>query len=539
MKPVPALEQVGAALGLASPMPEPMTQIVEVEIPIHERWFVSDYSPKALLIPASFRDTNFRRAPWLGHELRKPRSQWIREYGLSKDWTAGTSDHDGEKPHFEHGDAETHEEDAGDPYITGVCLYYRTQLRSFDEVHPEALRKLVLVDGTDRPLVHVDSPYQEFDETGAMTLDSLRDFSDRPLVLRDLSDSAWIPSDCAVTGQLTKEGVKYREQIIQNRDGNKQVIAVAASVDPTSLDKIKSANGVTWVVVPDEVMARGIDAVMKQVAQPTLGREQYAGMDVIERDRELILGITANQAGFQNKKTKTATEVDNVQRNSEARFEQERKRVTAWVVEIASAIDTLILRYCSTRVAVQILGDVRGQLWATHKQALLGSYTYDLKIDSGKYMDMEADRRQTLQEYNLLRKDPLINPKMLLTKVAQKLGHDPAEFIIEPQKPDKELKAAVSLKGEDLNPLNPAFAINISLLRQGGWQISEADVQLAQQQAQGQTGGAMPVSGVGPAPTKGPLITAEHPGAQEKMDTLNQHQMDESGARSGPKTAVN
>lgn len=540
MKPVPAMEQVGAALGMIAPMPEPLLVEKDVEVPIHEHWFVSDSSPKALLIPASFKDTLYRRAPWLGKDWRKPTSQVIREHGLPVGWKA-TADSDQEKTHFEHGaNAESHEDDAGDPYVTGVELYYRKYFRSTEEVHPDALVKLVMVDGHDTPLVHEDWQCQSFTDTGEMTLDSVRDFPDIPLVLRDLTDSAYVPSDCAVTAQLTKEGEKYRTQIIVNREGNKQVIAVAASVDPTALDKIKSANGVTWVVVPDEVMSRGIDSVMKQVATPTLGREQYVGMDVIERDREQILGIGSNQSGIQNKSKRTATEVDNVQRNSEARFEQERKRVNAWVLSIARAMDALILRYCDERVAVEILGDVRGKLWAQYKHALVGGYRYSLKVDSGKYMDVEADRRQALQAYGTLRKDPFVNPKVLLQNVAEKLGYDPAEFIVQPQKPDKEMKASISFKAtEDFNPANPAFSINVKLARQAGWDITEEDIRLAQQAVQAQSGGMMPVSGVGPNPGKEPAITLDHPGMQEKADTINQHVVDQSGARSGPKTAVN
>jgi len=82
----------------------------------------------------------------------------------------------------------------------------------------------------------------------------------------------------------------------------------------------------------------------------------------------------------------------------------------------------------------------------------------------------------------------------------------------------------------------PQFALMVSLLRQGGWQISETDVQLAQQQASGVSGGMMPISGVGPDPNAPP--TGAHPGAATKAPTLNAHQFEESGDRSGPKTGV-
>lgn len=533
LKPVPALEQAGAMMGLIPPpMPEPLMQEIEVEIPIDERWFVSDYSPLSLLIPATFKDTQFKKAPWMGREWRKPTSQVKREFQLPEDWTGNADTDSVEKPEFDN-KADVERDDAGDPYVTGVDIYYRLQTRTSDEVHPDRLIKLVLADGKDTPLVHENCPYQTVDEAGELSVDSLRHFVDIPLVLRDLTDSAYVPADSSMTAQLTKEGTKYREQIITQRDGNKQVILYDSDkIDPTAKDKIVNANGVLWVPVIGGALGQGIDAIAKQVAQPTLGREQYMGMDVIDRDRDMILGIASNQTGAQAKGRKTATEQSIVQRNSEARFEKERQRVLAWIVEVASAIDVLVLRYADARIATKILGEVRGQLWAQHKHALMGCYSYDLKIDSGKYMDIEDNRRQLLQMYSMVRKDPMVNPRPMLKELALAFGYDPGEFVVEPQKPEKDFKASMSFKGEDFNPLNPNFAIVVAMARQAGWQIDEASVQLAQQQASAQGGGMMPASGVGPHPGQ---ARPEHPGIQQQAPTISQHVVDESGDRSGPK----
>ncbi len=537
MKPVPALEQAAVAIGMMPPRaPEPLMQTVLVDVPIYERWFISPFSSKSVLIPESFKDTDYRRAPWLGNDWRKPASQVRREYNLPADWK-GTAD-DSVKITFDEPSGTSQDEaSAGDPYVTGSEIFYRTQLRSDEEVHPEAMRKLVLVDGHDTPLVHCDSPYQDFTETGEMTRDSLQGFVVRPLTLRDLSDSAWVPSDCSVTRQLTREGEKYREQVIDQRNGNKLVIAFDSSkIDPTAKDKIVNANGVIWVPVEGGALAAGKDAIMTQVAQPSAGRETYMGMDVIDKDRERILGIGSNQAGVQSRGRRTATEQTYVQRNSEARFEQERQRVLEWFLDVCSAFDTLLLRYADARTAVEILGETRGQLWAQFKGHLAGGYGYSLSVDSGKYLDIEADRHQTLQAYGQLRKDPMINPRPMLTEIASKFGYDPAEFVVEPQKPEQQLKASVAIKSEMLDPSLPQFPIMISLLRQGGWQVSEEDVTLAQQQALANTGGILPVSGVGPDPKA--QGTPEHPGMMQKAPTINQHVVDASGDRSGPKAGV-
>ena len=532
MEPIPALVQAGAMLGLTPPQPPtPLLQEIEVEVPIDERWFVSGYSPKALLIPQSFRDTDFQRAPWLGKEWRKPLSQVKREYRLPADWTAGSSD-ESEKPYFHDQTPNASDDDAGDPYVSGVELMFRTQIRSEEEVHPDAMRQLVLVDGKDEPVIYRDSPYQDFGESGELTDDSLRGFVDRPLVLRDLSDSAWIPSDCAVTAQLTKELDKFRTDSVKQRANARRVILFDSSkVSPDVKDKIEQGAIGTFVPVLENALMGGKDQIMQEVAQPSLGRETFLAQDIIERDREQILGIGSNQSGIATKGRKTATEQSIVQRNSEARFEQERQRVLEWYLDVVAAFDTLVIRYADERIAVKILGETRGKLWAQFKGALAGGYGYNLRVDSGKYLDIEADRRQWMQVYGSLRQDPMINPRPLLKKVAEVWGMDPSELIVEPQKPQPELKASVSFKGEDLNPSNPAFAINIAILRQGGWQIDEAAIVEAQKQASAVTQGLLPVSGVGPDPKARP---PGHPGTQPKAPTINQHVMDETGQRSGP-----
>lgn len=534
MKPVPAIQQAGVALGLMAPAPpEPLTELVDVEVPIFERWFISPFSSKSVLIPASYKDTEYRRAPWMGNDWRKPTSQVRREYNLPKDWK-GKADDSVKVTFDEPAGTQVDEARAGDPYVTGTEIFYRTELRSSEEVHPEAMRKLVLVDGADEPLVHCDSPYQDFDELGQMTPDSLTGFVVRPLTLRDMSDSAWVPSDCAVTRQLTREGEKYREQILEQRDGNKLVIAFDSSkMDPTATDKIKKANGVIWVPLEGGALAAGVDQIMAQVAQPTLGRETYMGMDRIDTDRERILGIGANTVGAASKGKKTATESTYVNRNSEARFEQERQAVLEWFLDVVAAFDTLVLRYADERIATEILGETRGKLWATFKGHLTGGYKFSTSVDSGKYLDIEVDRRQSLQAYGQLRQDPMINPRPMLTEIAEKHGWDPAEFVVEPQKPEHEMKASISFKAtEDFNPANPSFAINVELARQAGWRISPESVQLAQGQASAVTQGMLPVSGVGRDPNAPPA--AEHGGLQPKAPTINQHVQDETGQRTGP-----
>ena len=56
-----------------------------------------------------------------------------------------------------------------------------------------------------------------------------------------------------------------------------------------------------------------------------------------------------------------------MQRNADARFEQERQRVLEWWLCGVQKVASLVLRY-GDRIAVEVLGPQRGQQWVQAKQ---------------------------------------------------------------------------------------------------------------------------------------------------------------------------
>jgi hypothetical protein len=503
-----------------------------VDVPIHEEFYVSRLSPKALLLPSDWKDTDTRKAPWIGYEWQKPISQVRREYKLKEDWE-GPRKSGSDKPEF-HPNVEGSKSSGhdGDPPISGWTIEYRAQLRGLSE-HPDAVWTLTMVDGYDEPLEHKPSPYQTISEQDArLTYDSLKGFSIRTLTLRDLSDSKWVPSDCAVTGPLTRELNKYRTQNIKQRDSARQVILVDTD-GMTADDTAKIKAGDINAIIPIEGMAAkgGADAIAKQIATATLGRENYIGQDYMERDRARILGIDANQAGAQSQTKRTATEVQNVQRNSEARFEQERQRVQAWYLDVVRCVDALLLKYGDKRLAVSLIGQRKGGFWAKFKPALAGGYRYAMQVDSGKYLDMEGNRRQLVQFYQMTRQDPLINSQPTITKLAEAFGIDPAEFLAQPKPPQPPPpQAAFSLKGEDLSPLSPQFTLAIKMAQQGGWQISPQDVEAAKAHAAAMSQVAALLTALQPQTQPGqPGAQTKHGGPATQQMSLSKRVEDESG----------
>ncbi len=517
---------------------QPVTQKQVVEVPIHEEYFASDLSPRSLLMPAELRTTNYQgKAAWLGYEWQKPVSQCKREFpNLSPDWKGGGTE--GEKPYFERED-DTQDDDTGDPMAAGWTLWYRATLepQSGQTPHPEQIRKLTMIDGVDEPVEHWDSQDQTIGEDGRLTSDSMRGFNVRPLVLRDLSDAAWIPSDSAVTASLTGEQQKYRTMSMRRRDTNVDAVFYDAALqEAIEKAKARAGSGATvYVPVPSNVMGAGIDTLVKQITKANAGRETYLDQDINRRDRDRILAIGDQQRGNETKGAKTATEMSLVQRNTDARFEQERQKVEHWFLyDIVKPIDTLILRYCDERFAAQILGAEKAKIWFAAKPALAGGYRYTLQMDSGKYLQVEDKRKQTLNLFNLLAKSPFVNQQFLHSMIAEDFGYDPTKFLVQPQ-PDKPEppKMSLAFKGEDL--VGPQAPIVLEILNALGVPISPQAIATSQALLQAQTELAMQQMPPGEKPggPKNPTV----PGPADKAPRLDQHQLSQSGDRSGPKVA--
>lgn len=511
---MPAIDETG----------ELVTQ--KVPVPIAEKWFVSPLSPKALLLPAELKDTAYQKAAaWLGYDWERPRSQVIRQFKLPKDWSGGAGE--GEKIYFDRGESGP-DEAANDPLVAGCTIWYRAELdaKPGQVVHPELVRVLTLADGVKDPLEHRDSPDQTLQPDGRLSSDSLTGFNVRPLVLRDSTDAAYVASDVAQSAALTKEQNKYRQMALNKRDTNISMIAVPPKVHEavTEAKKTAGSGATVYVPVPEESLAGGQQPGVPLV-QAVQQRETYQDQELIRQDRARVWALDRNQTGLSNPTKRTATEAHIVQKNSDARFEQERQRVLKWYLyDIVRPFDALVLRYCDQRMAEQILGPQKAQIWLQAKPMLAGGYRYTLQIDSGKYIDVEADRRQALNIINFAAKSPFINQQALWADFCEKFGKDPTKWLTQPEPPKPEPpKVNFSVSAQDLNPAAPQYANVVAVLQAIGLPVQfQPPMPVDPVQAIGQ---AM----VGVGMPKRPM----QDGPADKAERLDQHQLDLSGKLPG------
>jgi hypothetical protein len=475
-------------------------------------------SPKKLLIPDDFRSTAFDQAPWLGLKLTMPLTRAKREFQLPDDFTGTTRD----DAVFEH--QEQAGRQSGEPLVEYTKIWYQAEVFDATILNPELFRLLILVKGHTAVVTHMDSPFQSIDEMGQLMTDSMRGNPIHLGTLRDLSDSAYIGSDLAVGAQLSNELGKFRTGLIKNRVARTPITNIDPDgYDPETIEKIK--NGEKVVFTKPGVLLSGQNPIQtSQVG--TEPRDNYAAQDTIERDYQQALGQSDNRSGALAKQKRTATEVRAVETGASARSEAERDRLREWFIAGVRKFDTVIQRTITPFDLQRILGPSAAQAWELFRQ-VGGCYVYKVLPDSGVHVDAQQFRAQTLDEYNLLRKDPQINTAELLTTTTRALGKDPGKMVL-PQAPEEgpePIKFSMSIKGEDL--IGPQQTAMIEILAQQGVQLSAtainelkaanliAQMSLLQQppDAQGRP--------------------AEHGGSADTTEPVNKHQTERTGGVQG------
>jgi hypothetical protein len=553
----PAFTKIGyLPVTVDMPQMNPMTGQPEmVPVVVHDEVFWSRMSGKAGLLPVDFRDTDYDRSPWIGYDFKKPVSQARRDFNLPSDWsppTGGTR----EVTFSENKDPAG----SSDPQVTGTELWYRACLFDDTVSHPELLRCLVLVDGWPTPVKHENAPWQQLDPTGRLTPDSIQGYPIHPLALRDFPDSAWVPADCSQTGPLTVEINTYLTQAKAKRDSNRLILATdVTKIDIEAAGRIADMEifkGLNLNILPVQENALvGQNSAMMQIPTLDLGRETYLGLQIFESKRDAVLGLTAPQGGAENDSARTATEIATVQRNADARFEQERQRALSWWIRGVQKLSAFVVRY-GDRCAVDILGHKRAQQWLQFReQGFLGSFTFDVMIDSGKYLDIESDRRQFLSVLNFAAKSPFIRQDTLWKTFCQKFGYAPDEWLTQPQPPKPEPPSlSMTINGDDLS--EPQSPMIVEILAAQGIQISPAAIQnmvlalKAKQQAEEHAAlskqnpllGLATAEPPGPPPPQPgmpgmPPVNPATPGPADQAERLDKHQLQESGSLPGAGSA--
>lgn len=501
-------------------LPPELGVMQTVEVPLHERCFWHYVPPKRMVIPASWKSTEWDRAPFLGHVFTLPRAVAQRKFQLPEDFTPAKP---GEGLSFRPAE----DEDTADT-ITGIELWYRSALFRDDIRHPEHLTHLVLLDGLDVPALEEDCPYQTLDDRGQLTPDSLLGFPVHPLTVRVLTDSAYPPSDCTIIRPLVNELNKFRAQMVEYRDA--LTLRWQYNTDLAPIEAVgkfqRSAIGGMIGVPGDAFQQQWI----KELPHGSMPRESFTSNDYIDSDIARTCGIDAAGAGVQSTSSATATEIQTVQANANARLDFERGRVLHWYVRGVTKFSTLLQRYLSVEDATTMVGPEAAQGWDDWRRRVPSALAFTAMPDSALRVDQAIDRKQALDFYQFVVNDPYVQKgrAKLLERLFRKYHLDPTGIVVAPDPPRPQpAPATLAFKGEDF--VAPQAPIVVELVNQSGWQISPQAVQ----QSQGLLLQAAQLAAADAAAQVRPAGDTRHGGAQPRAEGLSKHHAEQTGALPG------
>lgn len=501
--------------------------------PVDEQWKWERIPSKKFRIPADFKDTDFDKAPWLAMEFRMPLAQGQRLFNLPSDFE-GTSARDDKR--LDEGHTSASHDESGLRYLEGTEIWYYAHMFDKHVVNPRAIRRHVVVEGVEGFVEKKigENPYQTLLPNGRLSTDSMIGFPIHVLAIRNVPDSAFVPSDETMTRPLVRELCRFRTQQVLEREANILRFGYdVAQVPPETVKRIEEGTIGIMIPFPAGAMAVGMDKLIQQISKGSQSRDSYTANDYVQRDLDKTLGIDAMGSGVQGNSRATATEINVVDRVRSVRLDGEQRQVLSWYLKGVQKFSALVCRYMTPELAVPYIGEAQAQTWATwDKKTWDGRMVFKARPDSQLKLDGAAERKYYLDLYQFLAKDPNINRVELLRELVQRANLDPTKLIVTqlPPKPDIP-NLGFTFKGEDL--LGPQAQQVREILAQGGITISQEAIDASASQLFQQMQ-------MGIRDASGQMVKAtpnrEHGGTTEKVRPLNQQSADLSGQRSGPKT---
>ncbi len=407
-------------------MGQPMMQ--DVEVIIYEEIYWRRFSPMKYITDSMLYSTRVDEdATFQGMHFSMLPSQAAAAFNIPLDELTGGED----EKRYKH----TNDTDAGPQVITGSELFYKAAYYLEGELHPWKLIQLVFLDHIkDRPVVHRPYADQDFTPEGELSETSIDRFPIRVLSARDFPDSQFPQSDSAFTNNLAKQLNTNRRQGVQMRDAAiGKYLVDAGKFDDGELAALKTGPAGAYIAVEAGGLDKGRDTVCTTTAQVTRTQDDYRLDSMLQHNMDETLGISANAAGGSEDTVRSATEIQTIQRAVQGRNEKERNRVVDHFLDGVRLIDILIMRYTTQAQWAKVTGIdgmARMQMW--DGKMVSGRWLYDITPDSQLEVDTAQDRQQSMNLYNLVKGDPLVNRVPVLQRMFRTFGYDPSKCVLTP-----------------------------------------------------------------------------------------------------------
>ena len=501
----------GAILGLSGATPSAAMPVV-----VNERWLWDHFSPEQLLIPAGWRSTRWDAAPWLGMEFAEPFTpQAAKQYKLPPDWTPTSSQNDRTVALPENdGKSKT-------LLIKGVEIWLKAAFFDPNEANRDVYYRLVLIEGRrDVASVYEFSPYQEKDEKGALTYDSMIGNPIHPITLRVATDAAWIEADAAFTDPLVQIKDKRIRQDEKLRQANLPRFFHATSLCD-DFDKLVTADTGQGVPIADDLM-RQFGSLVQPIPHLEKAEADREGDIALDTAITQTIGIGPGQAGSATQTKRSATENAIIANAVNVRMKKEQTQLKEEVLRGVRKMASLIQRYKTTPGYVQLIGqDGTARLEAFTQAHLAFRYAIEALPDSQLTVDQESRTKRVMDVTNFTAKSPMVDQLALMRLVFTENGYNAAQLVKPPPPPPPPKP--------DLPNISYAFKAQDLAIPEVRQILSVAYPQLAA------TFGApaSPEAMLAAKAEDAKVAPPQHGGAADKVDKLDKHSSEQTNLPPG------
>jgi hypothetical protein len=496
----PTLEQIPLEEGGGVREVPPAQPFTVVRHKISQRIYWDRLSPADFLWPAEFKSSDWDKAAWLGHKGRLPVPEARRRWKLAPTWEPPKA-----ARHKSLADNVLPTESLVSDEVEYTEIWYYAALIDGDKVHPDCIRTIIFVEGQDQPVVHEDTPWQQWVPSPPVPAPApaaappavppapgapvaaapppppppslphyvgLRKLPIRVATLQYISDMAVPPSDSEAARPQVREMIRSRSQMIRQRDHS--VPLRWFDVNRIDDDVIQKMRAGEWQdMIP---LNGGGERAIGEIARANYPRENFEFQHVIGADLDRAWSLGSNQFGAVNNTIRSAAEVKAIGGANDVRLEYEKARVNRYIAEGASIIFSLLQRYLDQTMWVKIVGE-QGieRLTPVTDQTLSGDYDFTFKADSSDRVDVGARLDRAIKTYNLMAKSPTCNASAWEKEILELSGFDPAKFLRPPQQKGPD-NANISFRfsGEDM--LNP---MAVAAMLKSGYDIGPDDIKAA------------------------------------------------------------
>lgn len=221
-------------------------------------------------------------------------------------------------------------------------------------------------------------------------------------------------------------------------------------VDEDVAEKIRRG---TW---QDMIPTQGPGTtVIGEVARANYPRESYEFQQVMRKDLDEAWQMGPAQAGSDGAGTPSATESQIIQTNFSNGIDKQRTWIANFIVECAEAIGSMMQMFQEIPKFVAISGPSGEVMTKWDRNTIPGPFVYSVKLDTMQRPDMGQKKAEALNQYKMLRRDNLIDPKYVISEVLMAHDLDTSKAFAKAQPPPPpEPQVKTSLDGADIvNPI--------------------------------------------------------------------------------------